>query len=317
MRRLSYSGISTFQRCPKRYAYRYIDRRVPIQTSDALTIGLFVHDALEAGWQYFAAGHRAIGDLRGRMEAWCFENASRLDSVDAYRVAAMLSNYDPPDLDRWEVLGTEVPFEIKVRNPATGWPMHSHRLVGFVDCLLLDRETGERVVREIKTTSDDLLGFGPYWSRLAIDSQIGIYAQAFRASRVIYDVLKKPRHRPSQADTKAARERIRAARMNDELEPTEQDVLEQFGFRLRNMMAENPREWHSWREIVFDDQLKQQAQRDVYGSVQAIASAHRGNAFPRYSTACRGVYGVCKYLDVCTGRATLDDDSLFEEKGSR
>jgi len=170
-------------------------------------------------------------------------------------------------------------------------------------------------VRELKTTSDEIVGFGPYWARLAIDQQISIYAVAFNASRVVYDVLRKPQLRPSAADRKVCVERNKARGCED-IEPTELDVLEAYGARVSARIADDPEVWHQWREVTFSEHERTEAAYNIFKAVKALRNAERGDLFPMYSGGCR-MFGVCEYLDVCTGRADLYDETVFGERGQR
>lgn len=124
--------------------------------------------------------------------------------------------------DRFETIASEVWFDIPVVNADTRREFINTRLVGKVDHLMRDRETGLLYVGERKSTSQDL-GDTKYWSRLDQDVQITGYLYALRVAQlrgelrqygvsetdllihgIWYDVWHKPGIQPktlTQADT--------------------------------------------------------------------------------------------------------------------
>ena len=56
---------------------------------------------------------------------------------------------------------------------------------------------------------------------------------------------------------------------------------------------------------------------DLWQQVEMFRSCDKAGRWPRYSDSCVTKYGNCPYLDVCTGRANLDDDALFRDKAQQ
>lgn len=286
---ISFSGASSFEKCPRNYRHQYIDKRIALPKWDALGVGQVFH----AGMERLLTGQPL--DLR--------EYADKVSPEDATMIGAMLLGIPRRWEEGYTTVGVELPFELPVRKPDTGYPLRGVRYRGFVDAIL--EKDGRRYVLEHKTTSDVISGFGPYWARLAIDDQIALYRIAFNADGIIYNVARKPRLKPSAVDAKNA----------GSDDPGK--VLEAFGQRIANVLASEPDEWFAWREIHKTNAEMADAAVSLFERCSNIVAAYRQGRWPRHPGACRGLYGVCPYLDVCTGRATLDDDSLFTDKVER
>ncbi len=297
---VSHSSLRSFQECPKKYTYLYHDKRVPNTTSPALQVGTFVHEALDQWWSH---------DLEAARD-WMTKNAGELTSTEAAKVAAMLSFYNPPR-DDFDLIENEAKFEHSIETP-DGGVVHGYRIVGFADGLLTRKSDGAIVVRECKTTASEILGFGAFWQRLSIDSQIGIYAVVFDVETVVYDVLRKPGLKISQADKKAAAAIAKA----EDREPNAIDEAAAYQRRVEDVIAKEPEAFHQWREIRVDDNAKDIARRNLFDSVTALKQAHDANCFPMHTGSCSG-FGTCKYLGVCTGRDDLSDPVSFRDKLSR
>ena len=131
-----------------------------------------------------------------------------------------------------------------------------------------------------------------------------MYALAFGVSEILYDVMRKPAYRFSAADRKAT----------GADDPTELEVASAYQWRVSKIIGENPPEWFQCRSIVKTAGDQEQARETLYQLVDDLRRAHRTGAFPMHPCSCRAFYGVCPYLDVCTGRASLDDDGLFRDR---
>lgn len=295
MLQISYSGLQTYAACPQKYRNVYIEGRVKIPTFDAKSVGSVVHEGL------------ALLISGKPLDLTPF--ASQVSPEDACLVAAMLMNW--PRRWEWEprydVIGVEVPFEVPIRNPKTNRAIRGIRYRGFVDAVLRDPRTGLVYILEHKTTSDTITGFGPYWARLAIDDQIALYQMVFGAEGIIYNVGKKPKLKPSAVDRKNAGGE----------EATESDILDAFTDRLCNVLQNEPEEWYQWRQIYKTPEERLDAAQGLYDRAQTLLVAYRHGRWPKHPGACRTIYGVCEYLEVCTGRARLDDDALFMDKAQR
>lgn len=284
---ITYSALSTFQACPRRYHYQYKLGRVKLQDEIALQVGTAWHRAMEAYW---APGETDRTPAAIEMLRQC---ADYLDEAEVAKLLAMVETYHPP-VDDFEVVRIEAPFEERIVNPETGRPMVGTTVAGKIDCLIRRLRDGTMWVLEHKTTASEILGYGDYWEALQIDAQIAIYVVATGASGAYYDVVRKPTIKLCGKDTDA----------------------EAFRRRCVAQRAEEPASWHQWREVVKSADDVAEAQLDLWQSAHTLSDCERMGRYPRQSRSCRGLFGRCPYIGVCVGTALIDDDTIFRTKES-
>jgi hypothetical protein len=290
MERISASRLSTFRECPRRYQHAYIRGRVPLAEPSALTFGRAWHSALEQWW--LVGPEAAV--------AWLIEKAGDISAEDGARIAAMLTHYNPPR-SRYELIGTEREYTVPIINPDSGVRNRGYTFYLRLDVEVRELATGDRWIIEHKTTSDEILGFGPYWQRLQIDAQVAFYIIATGCRGVLYDVVRKPMLRISKADEQ------RTVATGLELSMAYQR-------RVEGAIAEEPEKYYQFRAVEKTAEDLAEAQADLYEQVQMLHNCHRRGMFPRNSNSCRTLYGTCPYLGVCTGTELLDDDARFRDR---
>jgi hypothetical protein len=239
---------------------------------------------------------------------WLLANAAEIDEKEAAKVVGMLTHYNPPR-DDYDWVRNEEPFEIGVVGP-DGEVLSGVRVIGYADSVLIRKKDGKKVVRECKTTASQILGYGPYWGRLGIDGQIGLYANAFNVDTVIYDVLRKPQIRPSKVD------KALAMKLNETKQPTGDQILQAYTLRVCELIAKEPVAFHQWRPIHITPLDHEVAARNLYDSVRHLQFAEESGCFPMHPGSCTN-YSGCKFLDVCCGRADINDPVRFRDKLTR
>lgn len=293
MKIITSSSLSAFRRCPRRYFMNYILRRVPATEPQTIRFGKAMHTALEHWWS---------GGIEAAVEA-LNKIALDISPEDTARLCALLAHYNPPR-ERFEVLGVEQPFEIKIQNPAgtkRSRPFYGYRLAGKVDLVLREVDTGLIYVADHKTTASEILGFGPYWQSLQVDSQMSNYSLAFNADGFIYDVIKKPGIKLCGKDEKAAEEKG----------ITPEEAYEE---RCEAQIAAEPEAFFQWREFVKLDEDMAAARQDLWDAATLLRQCDKAGRYPRFSDSCTGMYGSCPYLEVCAGGADIGDDRFFRDK---
>lgn len=293
MRNISYSELSTFQQCARKHWYVYGLGRVPAVTEDRMRFGTLMHEVTAAWW---IGGEEAAA-------APLVAVADQMGMVEAAKAAAMVRAYHPPR-DEFEVLGIEVPFEVPLR-AGRERAMHGIRIHGFADAILREKATGRLIVREYKTTTSTIIGYGPYWARLAIDTQVALYHLAFQADAVVYDVSRVPQLRPSRADG-----------LKNGEEPSV-EVCEAYRDRLFGVVDELPEDWHQWRPQWKTEADLYAAAMDIEARVRMLRHAERTALVPMSPGACATKFGVCPYIDVCAMRADIDDETRFVDRKGR
>lgn len=323
---LSHTQLSTYRTCPRSYQYRYLVQRVPARVATSLAIGRVWDDVTGVWWE------KGIDAAR----SWLISNADNIDPEDTAKLAGILSHYRPA-LDEYVYISNQASVRVQIRNPATDRPMRGVVLKCKADTLLRRRSDGTLWVREGKTTSKEIEGFGPYWARLQVDSQASWYHLAFGAEGVIYDVARKPTIKCCGTDERQALGRLCAeaiqakgwageacwakrspakqaemlAKRGVTINLPESKVLDAYQARVTESITENPSRYLQWRELPKTDQDLRQAALDLYQQARMIRESYRNNWWPRNSSSCESVYGTCRYLDVCTGRASINDDGSF------
>lgn len=209
MSKLTFSAITTYNRCPYAYYLRYEEGRVPKDADlnldgdiNAFKFGSLVHEGLAHHW----LGHEEYATF--------FEPAT----VRERCAVAMIERYHetyPTDRECYDTEAVEAQFE-------------TEHFRGQVDGIIIDHITGERILLEHKTATiinDDAMD--AYKAKLAMDLQIRLYCHAVGVRRVLYDVLVKPNIRRKKAETDdeyVARYKEGCEFMRFEIELTDADI---------------------------------------------------------------------------------------------
>jgi hypothetical protein len=262
-----------------------VDLRRP-QSAKAQAIGTATHDGLEA---FDAGGDVLALELAASRTVieggyWSTEGAD----VEAARVRAMLRAYHDrwsAERDDWEVVESEGEWRADLRGV---------RVAGKRDAIWRSKASGALVVVERKTTSDEIGSAGDdYWQRLALDSQIALYAweasQRYREEvSILYDVIRKPMGKPRIADRKTK----------------ERESLAEFEARLVGEMLADPGKYLVRRVVHQTREQGAEIMAELAETASEIAT-YRGS-YPRNDQACQTRYGRCPFLGVCTGTESLD-----------
>jgi hypothetical protein len=221
--RISASAIAALKACPMRFCLGYVERIRVEEDTDATRIGSHWHELHEikhaegddaalqklAEWYAEAPDHKTLED-------WTVEYYVLLTAFMAY--------YWYWENDAYEVLASEIRFDQPMLNPNVRLPlpMSDVKRVGFIDHVVRYRGIVGNLER--KSTSVSIEPDAPYWERWLKDTQVSMYALAFRHMQeegldkygialqdgdifgnTIVDVWRKPAIRPkklTQAETK-------------------------------------------------------------------------------------------------------------------
>ena len=177
---LSKSRVESFLTCPRKYDLTYNQGITPISEAPQLVRGRLWHEALEAYWN-------ADSDDESDAMSGAFANKG-LDGAEiavyGSHALAYCKRWEESDFPACEVISVEE--EIR-------FDLGGHKVKSILDAVI---ETDEGVwIVESKTTSGDISRSSPYWGRLPLDVQIGLYLYAARSAGyspagVIYDVAK-------------------------------------------------------------------------------------------------------------------------------
>jgi PD-(D/E)XK nuclease superfamily len=264
------SALNSFNACPRKFHHQYNLKRVPVREAPALSFGRMAHEALEAWWKH------------GPAQAIELVKSLEMQPDEKAKLYAAIANYEPPfSPEACDEVITEQKFTMTLPDGTI--------FEGKADLIVVRK--GVRILIEHKTTSEKIVGWGAYWQRLVMDSQLAIYAKALNCTQIYYDVIAKLQIRTKKDETPA-------------------DFLARC---IETTKAEHD-EYYQFREIVRTDEEAQNAWNDVEQRAIMLAHNRSLDIWPRISTACRSIYGTCPYLEVCAGMAKIDDDNLFRTK---
>ena len=190
----SYSQISTYRECPRKWAFRYVYRLERERLAQAMVFGGAIHRTLariyakkmlsnqpmtleEVSDHFVDDWDQAIDDAEIAIDYGLTDR----DSLQA-KGLGMLAEFAKLPMGL-EVVGVEKEFRADLFDPVTGELMDK-QLLGYIDALVM--VGGDLVVHEHKTGSRK-------WQqgRIDHDLQASVYQWATNAKRVTFNVLMK------------------------------------------------------------------------------------------------------------------------------
>ncbi|MBE2178889.1 MAG: hypothetical protein IAE97_00250 [Chthoniobacterales bacterium] len=235
-----------------------------------------------------------------------------------------------PVLADHEVIEVESEFTYPLLNPETEAASRTFVEAGKIDGLLRHKASGRLRLLEHKTTGDGLEPDSDYWPKLAMDSQIsgyilGLHHRGFEVNDVLYDVVRKPAHRPSNipllddTGTKivldASGQRVRTkdgkkwresadSALGYVLQTREETPVE-YHRRVLGEMRENPAKYFVQKEIPRLDSDLLEYMQDAWAISQQVLYFRKAGLWPRNPSACTA-FGTCEFFALCSGRASVD-----------
>lgn len=258
------------------------------------------------------------------------------------KATAMIHGYDARWADTagdYEVLAVEVEFRAPLINPDTGAASRTFQRGGKIDGIIRERTGLERtLVLEHKTASDDLGPGSNYWRKLAMDGQVSGYlegtkALGFQCEGALYDVLKKPALRPCQIplldeqgvkivldaagqrvktkDGKKFRETGDAAQ--GYVLQTRPETPDEYLTRCLAAIAEDPNGYYMRGDVVRLEAESREALWDDWQTAWILRESAKAGRHPRNPGSCMKWGSPCQFWDVCTGAASLSDETRFRK----
>jgi hypothetical protein len=313
---ISNSELACFRQCPREYQFRYVMRRRPRRSSEALRFGTFFHIGLEHWWKERGnAGARlgaALIAIRNRAEL----HPEDSDPFELVKAEELLLGYTA----RWgeedyETVGVELQFTMPMINPDTGAASRTFEVGGKIDAVA--RKDGRLRVVEHKTTSKDISIGADYWRRIsATDPQVSTYLAGARAAGhdvedCLYDVIRKVGLRPKLATPVESRRYTKKNGLLDARQRETDETPEEFRIRVREDIAADPEKYFARGPIVRLERDEAEHAADVWQTAWMIRESKNANRFPRSPNACERFGRLCDFFDVCSGTASIDDDNRF------
>lgn len=279
------------------------------------------------------------------------ERLDRADLIraDAMMVGYHLRWLD--DMADLEVLAVEQRFTAPLINPDTGQASRTFRRAGKIDAIARRRSTGQVWLVEHKSTTADIGAASDYWTRLRIDGQVSFYhdggaALGLDIAGCLYDVARRPQLRPLLATPDESRKYTKgkpckpcdgggkviagagglgeascsacegtgwkdAPRLYEN-QRAEDETDDEFAARVSSAIAEDPNEWYQRAEVVRLDGDLREHRRDVWHTTKHLRECQIAGIHTRNPDACYLWNRQCSYYGVCTGSASIDDDSRFQ-----
>jgi len=296
MNLLTNSRAGTFRTCPRKHYLRYELGIAPEQESAALRVGRGFH-----ALQEFFAG----GDSPESAQALLQD----LDPYEQALVAAMFTVHrerwsaDPPH----EVVASELSFELPLRNPETGAASPIWRRAGVIDKIY--RVDGRLLIKDYKTTTEDISPASDYWTRLMLDQQMTIYVDAARelgydVQGIFYDVAVRPMHRPKMATPADQRKYTKAGTLYAAQREVD-ETPDEYCARVADAMREDMGRYFVRHEIARLDSDLEDVRYEQWCQQLAIREGQRSGRWMRNPSACAGLYR-CPYLNICHQHLTPD-----------
>lgn len=223
---------------------------------------------------------------------------------------ATQSQYTPQFVER--------KYQLPLINPETGKPSRLFERAGKLDAgIVLD---GKFFIVEHKSSGADISPGSKYWERLKIDSQCSNYYDGVRSfgldpHGIIYDVVRKPSIRRLLATPVESRKYTKAGALYANQREFD-ETLDEYRERLIADVAERPEFYFVRSEVVRLESEEIEAAYDVYDTAQAIHQNQLRGRWPRNTDACERWGKMCQYWEVCTGSASIDDESKFKHVGA-
>lgn len=323
---MTQSSLRTFRSCHEKYRITYVEGKRPVKQSQPLVYGNAWHDVRETLW------NGTIGDAYNAAD----RVAKDFDDIDRMKLFAMMYGYEArwrSWLDSIEIVAVEQRFDCIIDSEFSPIVVP---MAGKFDAII--REKGELWVVEEKTAAStgDL-----YWRRLAIDPQCSTYFEAALQmygeypAGIIYMVNQKTKLSPLTRTEELRFKKCKGTKeckgsltvtdaeempvcfqCKSRLEPYANQRINdetpgEFYERLLADISEDPAKYYQKREVPRLDSQILRAKEDMKATHEDIVRSSLKNRWGRNPDACIANYGVCPYFDVCTGSASLDDQTLF------
>lgn len=343
MIKLSASAIQDFKACPQRFYLRYVLGIYKEIDTKAQRIGSLWHTCLEilgkkAGSKcqdtregcIFCRGEGIIPDNKDQLivellnEAYNDVPYLTAEEIEQERIMLLYSlagyKWFYEQLDH-EVIYTELPFELPIKDPETGRILLDCYLIGKID-KIIRLPNGLYCIKEHKTTSKSVDSGSSIWSRLGLNTQKKVYiyaAQQLQQKGIIkcgnqlinncfYDYFHKPTIKPkklSKADSKKFIETGEYCGQKFEIDPDKkekalviQETPEMYGARLLQDMTERPNFYFAEKEIACDAREIKRFEYDLYNILRNIQYMEKYKSFYAVESQCEATF-KCPYTPFC------------------
>lgn len=332
---LTISRLNKLRACQQLHHFQYELGYSAIVELGERRFGTLVHKGLEVWWKAKKQGLSNDECLSFALAAVQGE----ADPFDRAKAEVLITAYH----ERWkdepyEVLAVEMRFETELRNPATGAASRTWKLAGKIDVIVRNLHTDCISIVEHKTSGEDITPGSFYWRRLRMDGQVSTYfigsaSLGYPADECLYDVIGKPKLRPSGValvedgakvvlDANGQRVRTKDGKKWRETADakegyvlqTRPETSDEYKARLVEAVSAEPERYLARGTVVRLEQEMNDALIDVWQLGQQARENELAGRHPRNPSACLQYGRACDFFEVCSGAASLEDPNLFARR---
>lgn len=309
------SRLATFCACQRLHHLQYNLGYRSLAPREHADFGTLIHVGLDAWWSAYLPGGDTLLALPAALDAMAKYRAANeiaVDDANAIKADTLMVGYDArwaSAMAEWDVIGVEVEFVATISG------RRKLRVAGKLDKLVRKRSDGSIWFVEHKTSGADLRAGATYWQRLRMDPQVSIYFGGCRSLGhepvgCLYDVIDRPDIRPLKATPPEKRKFTKDGRLYAN-QRAEDETLDEFRGRIGALVAESPDNYFARSEVVRLESELAESAADVEALAVQIRAGAREEIAPRNPNACFLYNRLCEFHDVCSGAASLDDDTRF------
>lgn len=239
---------------------------------------------------------KVIGLLKGYAHRWN-DNLYRIDEVESVLTSDLY-------------------------NPETNRKSRSFTIAGKLDVRATEIATGQRLIFDHKTTSDDIADpASDYWRKLVVEGQPSHYfllewLNGERIDRAVWNCIKRPGISPKAVAKKDAESFLRDYEYcgtkfdENEVERFVFDYRETNSMYMARLTADcsfdRPEFYFQRRSVPrLESEIRDHA-LDLWDHAQSILNMRQNERYPRISAACMLHNSPCTYLGLCSGHDTQD-----------
>jgi len=304
---LTNSRLRAYRECARLHRLLYEEGWRPVRESEAIRFGSLVHRGLEAWW-----GSDLPIENRW-VDALAVIDGKAVDVFEAVRAEEILKGYQrewESRVGRYRTIAVEALFNSPLVNPVTGAASRTWALAGKVDAIVEDTATGQILLLEYKTTSDDLSAGSAYWAKLAMDTQVSHYIigaerLGHEIHGVLYDVLRRPQLRPLRATPPKKRKYKKDGTLYANQRDAD-ETPEAYRQRVRADISERPDRYYAQQAVARTESDLLDYLHDAWALGRQIREAELAGRAPRNPEACHR-FGECAFWDVCAFGLRLEE----------
>ncbi|MBZ0270551.1 PD-(D/E)XK nuclease family protein [bacterium] len=299
---LTYSALSTFRNCRKKFELRYERHLAPLARDRALVLGDAVHAALEAWHRDRDIGYAL--DAIDEKHPDC--HADPKEKSRWHLARAIIRNYARRyPAEEFTVGELEKVFVAEIVNPATGAKSRTFKMRGKIDGIVKLADGWYILEHKTAATID-----GGYIEKLWTDFQIALYAHyatealGVPIAGILYNVIAKTRIEQRAGETEeeyqARYHDLAAKNKSGKSTATRKtpESDEEFEARLDEWYAK-PEAFHREKLYLSPDRIRLLT-AEIWELTQQILHARRAGAFYQNTAFCFLYNKPCPFWAICS-----------------